>query len=620
MSEPQLERSVLEAKEREELFAIANALGTRPTSRARKSDLVSQILQATGVEEAPSEEARPRRTRARKPAGLAAGGGEQLPLGEAGDDLAPRPAAPAASAAPAVDEAAGVATTGEASGSTRERGVDASPGRGAEPQELSAPEAGTGQPPVPGGARAGGARPAEAHPARNEVPRRDGRAEGPMQAAGPAPRSGPAPTGPVAGAEEGAEAGSDGEPGNRRSRRRRGRDRTERVERDLPGQAPEQPFSGEPVPVSGLFDLREEGYGFLRTTGPVPGPTDVYVSISQVRRFALRRGDRIDGAARPAGGNEKYPALVRVDTVGGRSPEEARGRPRFEDLTPVFPDRRLHLELAGDAGDLTGRAVDLLAPIARGQRALVVSPPMAGRTTVLKQIARSIEANHPDVVLVVVLVDERPEEVTDMRRSIGGEVVASTFDRPAEEHVLVAELTVERAKRVVELGRDVVVVLDGITRLARAYNLAQPAGGRIVPGGIDAAALHAPKKLFGAARNLEEGGSLTIVATASVGTGSPLDEAVLEELEGTANMELRLDRSLAERRLHPAIDVEGSSTRHEELLFERDQLQQVWKLRGELVALGAGGDHAAGYEALLDRLRATQSNEELLADLAGDRP
>ncbi|MST33873.1 transcription termination factor Rho, partial [Acidimicrobiaceae bacterium USS-CC1] len=419
------------------------------------------------------------------------------------------------------------------------------------------------------------------------------------------------------GGEEGGEGGRfDGEPGNRRSRRRRGRDRAERTERELPGQAPEQAFSGEPEPVSGLLDLREEGYGFLRTTGSVPGPSDVYVSISQVRRFALRRGDRIEGAARPAGGNEKYPALVRVDTVGGLTPDEARNRPRFDTLTPLFPDQRLRMELPKDADNVTARIIDLVAPIGKGQRGLIVSPPKAGKTTVLKQIAHSIESNDPDVVLIVLLVDERPEEVTDMRRSIRGEVVASTFDRPAEEHTQVAELTIERAKRMVEVGKDVVVVLDGITRLARAYNLAQPAGGRVMSGGVDAGALYPPKKFFGAARNVEEGGSLTILATALVETGSKMDEVIFEEFKGTGNMELRLDRRLAERRIYPAIDVTGSSTRHEELLFGREQLQQVWKLRRVLTALGGDGNHAAGLELLLDRLRATRSNEDFLADLA----
>ncbi|MDQ1421807.1 MAG: transcription termination factor Rho, partial [Acidimicrobiaceae bacterium] len=413
----------------------------------------------------------------------------------------------------------------------------------------------------------------------------------------------------------------DGEVGNRRNRRRRGRERTpERTptngDRDLQAQPMDTAYSGEPVSVKGYLDLRDEGYGFLRTRGYLPSANDVYVSISQVRRFALRKGDEIEGACRPAGSTEKYPALLRIDTVSGLSPDEARVRPRFEDLTPLFPDQKLPLEVPGDPANLTARIVDLISPIGKGQRGLIVSPPKAGKTTVLKQIAHSIEANNPDVVLMVLLVDERPEEVTDMRRSVKGEVIASTFDRPADEHTQVAELTIERAKRLVELGKDVVIVLDGITRLARAYNLAQPATGRIMSGGIDTGALYPPKKFFGSARNIEEGGSLTILATALVETGSRMDEVIFEEFKGTGNMELRLDRKLAERRVYPALDVNASSTRHEELLFDRQQLQQVWKLRRVLNALGADGSDAAGLQLLMEKIKSTKSNDEFLAEIA----
>ncbi|HMC38606.1 MAG TPA: transcription termination factor Rho, partial [Acidimicrobiales bacterium] len=422
--------------------------------------------------------------------------------------------------------------------------------------------------------------------------------------------------------EFGGGRGADGDPGNRRSRRRRGRDRfergdrPERAERDLPGQTPEQQYNGEPIPVDGFLDLRDEGYGFLRTAGFLSGPGDVYVSISQVRRFALRRGDHVQGAARPAGGNEKYPALLRIDKVTGLTPDEARTRPRFEQLTPLFPDTRLKLELPSHPANDTTRIVDLLAPIGKGQRGLIVSPPKAGKTTVLKHIAHCIEVNNPEVHLIVLLVDERPEEVTDMARSVKGEVVASTFDRPAEEHIQIAELTIERAKRMVELGQDVVIILDGITRLARAYNLGAPSSGRIMSGGIDTGALYPPKKFFGAARNIEEGGSLTILATALVETGSKMDEVIFEEFKGTGNMELRLDRKLAERRIYPAIDVNASSTRHEELLFDKAQLQAVWKLRRVLNALAAEGSGAASLELLLDRLKSTKTNEEFLAEVA----
>ncbi len=377
----------------------------------------------------------------------------------------------------------------------------------------------------------------------------------------------------------------------------------------------DQPYSGELIEVEGLLDLRDDGYGFLRTKGFHPSPNDVYVSINQVRRYHLRKGDMIVGAYRPAASNEKYPALLRVDSVAGIDPEVARLRPRFEDLTPLFPDEKLKLETNEGKPDPTPRIVDLLCPIGKGQRGLIVSPPKAGKTTVMKQIAQSIEANNPEVHLMVLLVDERPEEVTDMRRSVKGEVIASTFDRPAEEHTHIAELCIERAKRLVEQGRDVVIILDGITRLARAYNLAAPATGRIMSGGVDSGALYPPKKFFGAARNIEEGGSLTILASALVETGSKMDEVIFEEFKGTGNMELKLDRRLAERRLYPAIDVNGSSTRHEELLFDRDLLPQVWKLRRVLNGLASEGREAAGLELLIDKLKSTRSNDEFLAEI-----
>jgi transcription termination factor Rho len=399
---------------------------------------------------------------------------------------------------------------------------------------------------------------------------------------------------------------------NRRNRRNRGRDRFERGEAQSSADAP---YSGELIEVRGLLDLRDDGYGFLRTNGYGASAGDVYVSINQVRRYSLRKGDTIEGAYRPAASNEKYPALLRVDTVQGLEADSARQRPRFEDLTPLFPDEKLNLETNEGKLDLTPRIVDLISPIGKGQRGLIVSPPKAGKTTVMKQVAQSIEANNPEVHLMVLLVDERPEEVTDMRRSVRGEVIASTFDRPADEHTHLAELAIERAKRLVEQGRDVVIILDGITRLARAYNLAQPATGRIMSGGVDSGALYPPKKFFGAARNIEEGGSLTILATALVETGSKMDEVIFEEFKGTGNMELKLDRRLAERRLYPAIDVNGSSTRHEELLFSREELPQVWKLRRVLNGLAAEGREAAGLELLIDKLKQTRSNDDFLAEI-----
>jgi transcription termination factor Rho len=413
----------------------------------------------------------------------------------------------------------------------------------------------------------------------------------------------------------------DAEGGNRRGRRRRGRDR-ERPDQPGPGgqpdNRPEEAWTGEPVAIEGLLDLRSEGYGFLRTKGYLPSKDDVYVSVKQARQFGLRSGDSIVGGMRPASRNEKNPALLRIDTVNGQDPDAARSRPRFEDLTPLFPDEKLKLETPGSTqADMTARIVDLIAPIGKGQRGLIVSPPKAGKTTVVKQIVKSIEANNPEVHLMVLLVDERPEEVTDMRRSTNGEVIASTFDRPADEHTALAELTIERAKRLVEYGKDVVIVLDGITRLARAYNLAAPATGRIMSGGVDSGALYPPKKFFGAARNVEEGGSLTILATALIETGSKMDEVIFEEFKGTGNMELRLDRRLAERRVYPAIDVDASSTRHEELLFDRKQLQQVWRVRRALNALSSEtGSTGAALERLLDGMKQFKSNEEFLDSAA----
>ncbi|CAB4725763.1 unannotated protein [freshwater metagenome] len=403
----------------------------------------------------------------------------------------------------------------------------------------------------------------------------------------------------------------DGEGGARR-RRRRGRDRGgERFENRT-----DEPWSGDPVEVSGVLDLRDEGYGFIRVSGYLPTREDVYVSVKQTRQFSLRRGDVITGTSRPAARNEKNPALLRIDTVNDGTPDAARDRRRFDDLTPLFPDERLTLSSRDEPYNMTSRIIDLLSPIGKGQRGLIVAPPKAGKTTVMKQIAKSISENNPDVHLMVLLVDERPEEVTDMRRSVDGEVIASTFDRPAEEHTSVAELVLERAKRLVEDGRDVVVILDGITRLARAYNLAAPTTGRVMSGGIDTGALYPPKKFFGAARNLEEGGSLTIIASALVETGSKMDDVIFEEFKGTGNMELRLDRRLAERRLYPAINVDASSTRHEELLYEPKQLKDVHKLRRVLAGLADGGSSAPGLEMLIDRLGTFRTNDEFLAEVA----
>jgi transcription termination factor Rho len=362
----------------------------------------------------------------------------------------------------------------------------------------------------------------------------------------------------------------------------------------------------------GLLDVLPEGYGFLRTSGYKPGDKDVYVSVNVIRRNGLRRGDLVVGPIRPARNQEKFPALIRVQSVNGMDVETARNRPKFEKLTPLFPDQRLRLEVVDARKRVLPRIVDLIAPIGKGQRGLIVSPPKAGKTTVLKEIATSIAANNPECHLMVVLVDERPEEVTDMQRTVKGDVVYSTFDRPAEEHTQVAELAIERAKRMVEMGTDVVILLDSITRLARAHNLATPASGRILSGGVDSQALYPPKRFFGAARNIEEGGSLTILGTALVETGSKMDEVIFEEFKGTGNMELKLDRRLADKRIYPAIDVEASGTRREELLFTPDELAQVWKLRRVLLALEPG----PALELLIDRLKSSPSNAQFLAEVA----
>ena len=370
------------------------------------------------------------------------------------------------------------------------------------------------------------------------------------------------------------------------------------------------------MPVDGYLDMRDEGYGFVRVNNYLSSKKDAYVPVRMSRQFGLRKGDHLVGMMRPAGRNEKNPAMLEIQTVNGRPPEEAKKRRKFEDMTALFPDEKLRLENEDDPTDMTSRIIDLICPIGKGQRGLIVSPPKAGKTTVMKAIATSIERNHPEVRLIVLLIDERPEEVTDMQRHVRGEVIASTFDRPSDQHTQVAEMAIEKAKRMVEYGEDVVIILDGITRLSRAYNLAAPASGRILSGGIDAGALYPPKRFFGAARNIEEGGSLTILATALVETNSRMDEAVFEEFKGTGNMELRLDRKLSERRVYPAIDVDASSTRHEELLFDRKQLQMVWKLRRVLSGLAADGSAAPGLELLVDRLKTFRTNDEFLTEIA----
>jgi transcription termination factor Rho len=557
------DRSQLDGKDREQLSEIASALGIKSISRMRKADLVEAIVSATKSNGAGSDDA----STTRKVRSARASAVDDLASLAAEEDALAAPEAP-------VDEMALI-----------------------RPRRRSASNGGNGA-----GAAAPGEEPAT-NPART--------AESTANPAAPADGGGTGSQTQQQQPRQHEQWRDDDQGGNRRRRRRRGRDR----DRGEPqGRADRnEEYSGELVDVEGLLDLRDEGYGFLRTSGYLAGRNDAYVSASQVRRFGLRKGDYVKGATRPPASSEKYPALVRVDLINGVTPDEARGRVRFEDLTPLFPDSKLRLELDHEPQEITGRIIDLIAPIGKGQRGMIVSPPKAGKTTIIKQIVYSIERNNPECHVIVLLVDERPEEVTDMRRHVlRAEVVASTFDRPSDEHCHVAELTIERAKRLVEQGKDVVIILDGITRLARAYNLAAPASGRIMSGGIDAGALYPPKKFFGAARNVEEGGSLTILATALVETNSKMDEHIFEEFKGTGNMELRLDRRTADRRIYPAIDVEQSSTRHEELLFDRRDLQQVWKLRRVLNALEGG----SGLELLIDKLRSTKTNAEFLNEIA----
>ncbi|MEY4713937.1 MAG: hypothetical protein RIQ37_267 [Actinomycetota bacterium] len=405
--------------------------------------------------------------------------------------------------------------------------------------------------------------------------------------------------------------------GGGRNRRNRYRDRDRRRGHGNEESEPEISEDDVLIPVAGILDVLEN-YAFLRTSGYLPGPNDVYVSLGQVKKYGMRKGDAVVGAIRqPREGEnqrQKFNALVRVDSINGQSIEDAMNRVEFGKLTPLYPDTRLRLET--DPKKLSTRIIDLVAPIGKGQRGLIVSPPKAGKTLVLQAIANAISANNPEVHLMVVLVDERPEEVTDMQRTVKGEVIASTFDRPADDHTTVAELAIERAKRLVELGHDVVVLLDSITRLGRAYNLSAPASGRILSGGVDSSALYPPKKFFGAARNIENGGSLTILATALVETGSKMDEVIFEEFKGTGNMELRLSRQLADKRIFPAVDINASGTRREEMLMSPQETKIIWKLRRAL----AGLEQQQALELVLSRLKDTASNVEFLLMLEKSMP
>ncbi len=608
-----LERSVLEGKDREQLLTIAAALGVKPGTRAKKADIIDKILEQVGVpvhgtatSGAPAKKAATRAKPAR------AGAAEQPERSAALDDDAETTsaAAPAADVAPA-EPAVIIGPDGEplaeweialrTAGDAVEADIDQDQdnddaddgdGDGDDGDDGDADGAAAGQ--------AGGPeQPGEGREGRRRRRRNRNRNRGGDEAAA-------VPGAPVA-------VGGSAGPGPAVVERP---ERVERPDEVRPAAEASDSLGSDPVTVGGYVDLRDEGFGFLRVHGYLSSKDDIYISVKQVRQYGLRKGDHVTGLSRPAGRNEKNPALLAIHAVNDADPESARHRRRFEDLTPLFPDSVLKLENPANAGDMTARIIDLVCPIGKGQRGIIVSPPKAGKTTVMKTIATAIEQNSPDVRLIVLLIDERPEEVTDMRRTVKGEVIASTFDGKPSEHTQVAEMCIEKAKRLVEMGEDVVIILDGITRLSRAYNLAAPASGRILSGGIDAGALYPPKKFFGAARNIEEGGSLTILATALVETNSKMDEAIFEEFKGTGNMELRLDRRLAERRIYPAIDVDASSTRHEELLIDRKELPTVWKLRRVLSGLASEGSAAPGLELLIDRLRTFRTNAEFLNEIA----
>ena len=566
MASGALEQSALEAKDREQLVAIAGALGVKSASRAKKAELIEMILEQT------------------KPA-----------------EVAPKPAKKEDAPKAEKPAAKSPALAGPVLGADGEPLADWE-------IELAEHE---GTPVAPDARRASEQDRGDRNANRNSNRHNNNRNNNDRNTGDRGERDNNRTDG----------GGFDNNRNRNRNRRRRGKgprdegpqgnDRYETIEPES-----NEPISTEPVKVSGYVDLRDEGYGFLRVNGYLPSREDSYISVRLTRQYGLRKGDHVSGMSKPAGRNEKNPAMLDVETINNVAADQVKNRPRFEDLTPLFPDSKLGLENAADPNNMTARIIDLIAPIGKGQRGIIVSPPKAGKTTVMKTIATSIEKNHPEVKLIVLLIDERPEEVTDMRRTVKGEVIASTFDRPSEEHTHIAELTIEKAKRMVEMGEDVVIILDGITRLSRAYNLAAPATGRIMSGGIDAGALYPPKKFFGAARNIEEGGSLTILATALVETNSRMDDAIFEEFKGTGNMELRLDRKVAERRIYPAIDVDASSTRHEELLFERKQLQMVWKLRRVLSGLAADGNAAPGLELLIDRLKTFKNNDDFLNEIA----
>ncbi|GGM34992.1 hypothetical protein GCM10012275_02770 [Longimycelium tulufanense] len=573
-----------------ELRALAKELGIPNTTGMRKGDLIAAIKERQGG----GSPGRGRRSESEA---------AQLPL--TGTEEAGQPTGEPAGAATGAEQAESAAGAEEPARRGRRRRAASRP--------AGSPAAeGAEQPAEQGGDRAAADKPADRVAERTE---REGAEQRPdrreQQRGDRGERGGRGEQGQQARRDE------DEDEGGGRRRGRRFRDRRRNRGRGEGGGEPEIREDDVLLPVAGVLDVLEN-YAFVRTSGYLAGPNDVYVSLSLVRKYGLRRGDAITGVVRqPREGEQqrqKFNPLVRVDSINGLDPEQARGRAEFHKLTPLYPNERLRLETEPHL--LTTRVIDLVMPIGKGQRALIVSPPKAGKTSVLQSIANAVTKNNPECWLMVVLVDERPEEVTDMQRSVKGEVIASTFDRPPSDHTTVAELSIERAKRLVEMGHDVVVLLDSITRLGRAYNLAAPASGRILSGGVDSTALYPPKRFLGAARNIENGGSLTIFATALVETGSTMDTVIFEEFKGTGNAELKLDRKIADRRVFPAVDVNPSSTRKEELLLSPDELAVTHKLRRVLQAL----DSQQAIDLLLDRLRKTRTNIEFLMQVAKTTP
>ena len=647
------ERGILEGKVLPELQAIASSMGVQGIQRLRKADLIGAIIaKAQGVEFVPSST--PARGRRGGTSGEVPSADAQAPEVGAAPAVPDQPELPGADAEEASSNGperrtrrrrsasadADPAPAGEAPAAVEVSGNGGQPaGAGTPPATLTEPTS-NGEvaqaaeaPSAPAAEQPAQATPAAEVGAQAEQQGQSGPpAQGEQQGQGGGDQQ--QPRGDDRGQRrdrdrdwggQGGQGGGNrwdnqqGQGSGRRRNRNRNRNRNNRggggfndqgnvalLER--PDYRDRQQADDRPeVSRTGTLDIRsQDGYGFLRVNGYLPGSEDVYVPLSMIRRMGLRRGDEIEGTVKLPRDSEKYAALSRVDKVNNLDPEEARSRRDFKDLTPLYPLERLRLE--HNPTEISTRVMDLRCPIGKGQRGLIVSPPKAGKTTLMKQIANAISENNPEVYLIILLTDERPEEVTDMQRSTKAHVIYSTFDRPSEEHCQVAELTIERAKRLVEYGQDVVVLLDGITRLSRAYNLATPASGKILSGGVDSSALYPPKRFFGAARNLEEGGSLTILATALVDTGSRMDEVIFEEFKGTGNMEVRLDRKLSERRIFPALDIDASSTRKEELLLTEEELVVAWKLRRVLGAL----DPAQALELVVDRMRQSKTNAEFL--------